>query len=166
MGTRGRAERSRRVRVASGGVVAALALLGSGLVPGSGPAASAAESPAAHAAANQPSQAERRAYWGAIKLAKDGTTGKATNRRTERRAMRAAGRKCRSDTPYRCNTATVSVSRACGAIAVRMRNGFVIKAVAQAGYPTRRRAARATVRACRSDGRRCRVAATVCTRGR
>jgi hypothetical protein len=151
----------------SGAAGAAFALL-AGLVVGFAPAATGTPAPAAVAPADvkQTQPAERRGYWGAIKLAKDGTTGKATNRRTARRAERAAARRCRQDTPFRCDMTSTTFSHSCGAIAIRMRRGTVVLAVGQSGQATKRRAARAAVRSCESDGGNCRLAAAVCTRGR
>jgi hypothetical protein len=162
MSLKGRRAVSRRVGVGFGTAVAAFALLGSGLVAGSA-SVTTASGPEAPSTVTQTSPAERRDFWGAIKMANDGAFGKATNRRTAKRAERAAGRKCRRDTSHRCNTASVTTANSCGAIAFRMRNGTVVKAVSVAGQSTRRRAARVALRSCESDGH-CRVV-TVCTRG-
>jgi Domain of unknown function (DUF4189) len=164
-----RPELSKRVTVGAGSAVAAFALLGSGLIAVSAAATSAVATPASYRAVTPTTQLApeaRRGFWAAIKLADDGTAGKATNRRTARRAERAAGRNCRRDTPLRCDKTSTTFSHTCGAIAVRMRNGRVASFSTQAGQATKRAARRAAVRSCESGGLQCRVAAAVCTRGR
>jgi hypothetical protein len=164
-----RPELSKRVRVGAGSAIAAFALLGSGLIAVSAAATSAVPTPATYRAVAPTTQLApeaRRGFWAAIKLAEDGTTGKATNRRTARRAERAAARRCHRATPMRCNAQSVTFSHTCGAIAVRMRNGRVAVSASQAGQSTKRAARRAAVRSCESSGLQCRVAAAVCTRGR
>lgn len=176
---------SKRARVASGGAVATFALLGSGLVAGSAPAVGAEapeaptmvkqtstqESKAKRSAAQKTGASTLRCYrrcWGAVAVANRGAAwGGWYNAPTKYRAKRNAIRQCRnySDFPRTCRWRVVTLN-SCAATAVRIRNGWVVRVRSVYGKPTKRRAVRAALRKCRSDGRSCIRRGWVCTANR
>jgi Domain of unknown function (DUF4189) len=160
---------SAKARIGLGAVFAALLLLASGTLAGTasqaqGAVPTEARYTPANTGAAKPSALRCRVprCYGAMQMAyQDGTVGRAWNYSSKRRAFRAAGNVCRSHTRYPCHR-IVWVRNGCAAVAVRWRNGSVVRygwGVAR----NKRPAVRAALRKCQQDGRQCRKRSSVCT---
>jgi hypothetical protein len=164
---------TRRIGLSLGGVATSLALLGSGLATASAPANAAAPEGASTATqgAMVRSGVDARCFsrcWGAVAVANHGAAwGSWKNAPTKARAKRQAVRQCRgiSDFPRTCHW-QVATLNSCGATAVRMRQGWVVRYGRAGAKPTKHRAQRRALHRCQSDGRSCIRRGWVCTANR